>query len=184
MSELFFPIIETERLQLRPFNLEDAPTVQTLVSEREIAKTTARIPHPYPTDGAIKWIESHSALQAQGQELVLAIVLKDSHQVVGTVGLVGVDLPHLAEIGYWVGLPYWRKGFATEAVKGLCEFGFEELGLHRIFAKAMTRNPASRKVLEKCGFRHEGLLRSSLYKWGAYEDVDVFGLLKDEYCTS
>ena len=165
MSELFFPLIDTERLHLRPFNQADASTVQALVSDREIAKTTARIPHPYPPDGATKWIESHSELQAQGRELILAIVFKDTHQVIGTVGLANVELPHLAEVGYWIGLPFWGKGFATESVKGLCEFGFDELGLHRIYAKVMTRNPASRKVLEKCGFRHEGLLRSSLYKW-------------------
>ncbi|MEC3022160.1 GNAT family protein, partial [Bacillus cereus] len=85
------------------------------------------------------------------------------------------------ELGYWIGKNYWGKGFATEAVNRMIQFGFIELGLNKIWASAISRNRSSIKVLEKSGLRKEGTLRQNRLLLNTYEDVDVYGILKTEY---
>lgn len=87
----------------------------------------------------------------------------------------------IGELGYWIGKNYWGKGFATEAVNRMIQFGFIELGLNRIWASAISRNRSSIKVLEKSGLRKEGTLRKNRLLLNTYEDVDVYGILKTEY---
>ena len=85
-----------------------------------------------------------------------------------------------AELGYWIGKPYWNKCYASEAAKAILRFGFKELNLHRIHAHHLSRNPASGKVLQKIGMQHEGCLRHHIRKWGKFEDMEMYGILIDE----
>ena len=104
-----------------------------------------------------------------------------SRQLIGTVGLAISDFDHQAEIGYWLGRDYWGQGFCTEAVIAVLDYGFETLGLNRIFAQHIARNGASARVLEKAGFSKEGILRQHARKWGVFEDVICYGMLcKDD----
>jgi RimJ/RimL family protein N-acetyltransferase len=97
--------------------------------------------------------------------------------LVGAISL-RIELPQRrAELGYWVGVPYWGRGFATEAARAMIEFGFRRLSLHRIYAHHFVRNPASGRVMEKAGMQHEGTLRGHFFRWGAPEDVAVWGIL-------
>jgi len=171
------PTLATERLVLRPFTLADAEAVQRLAGAEEIADTTLNIPHPYADGLAEAWIESHVDAFRDRERVALAIA--DSNAVlVGAISL-RLDLGHRrAELGYWIGLPFWGRGYATEAAVAMVGYGFEELGLNRIFAHHLARNPASGRVLEKAGFVHEGLHRAHVLKNGRFEDLQSFAVLR------
>jgi [ribosomal protein S5]-alanine N-acetyltransferase len=175
------PALTTERLLLRPLTLEDAPVVQELAGRREIADTTISIPHPYSEQQARNWISGHIEACAQLKGVVFGVELAHTNQLIGTIGLREIDQEHLqAEMGFWIGTDWWGKGYATEAAKRVIRFGFEELGLNRIYAHHMVRNPASGRVLEKSGMRDEGLFRQRVRKWGRFEDVVILAILRTD----
>jgi [ribosomal protein S5]-alanine N-acetyltransferase len=174
------PSLLTARLRLRPFTLEDASDVQRLAGDRAVADTTLSVPHPYPDGAAEEWIETHAAGFAAGRQANFAITLREGGLLVGAIGLV-IDAGFgRAELGYWMGRPYWGQGYATEAAGEVVRYGLEELRLERIFATAMARNPASIRVLEKVGMMREGSLRGHVIKWGRREDLAVLGLLAED----
>jgi RimJ/RimL family protein N-acetyltransferase len=170
-------VIETERLRLRPFQLEDAPEVQRLCGAREIAASTLNIPHPYPDGAAEEWISGHG----KDGSVTFAIERKEDGALVGAVGL-RMEADHArAELGYWVGVPYWGRGYATEAAGAAVRHGFEAKGLNRIYAFHFTNNPASGRVLQKIGMTHEGRRRAHTRKWGEYLDNEAYGILRGEW---
>jgi RimJ/RimL family protein N-acetyltransferase len=171
------PALSTERLLLRTFSPDDAPDVARLCADREIASTTLLIPHPYTLDDARRFIETQAEAWASGTGAVFGVTLRESGEVLGAIGLHLEREHRRAELGYWIGVAHWNRGYATEAVKAVVRFGFEDLSLHRIHAHHFGRNPASGKVLLKAGFRHEGILRGHVLKWGAYEDCELYGIV-------
>jgi RimJ/RimL family protein N-acetyltransferase len=174
------PTLKTERLLLRPFQTADVPAVQALASAREIADTTLSVPHPYPEDGAATWIASHPARVEKGQ-YTFAIVRRQDDVLVGSMGIGANPVHNKGELGYWVGLPYWNQGYATEAARRIVRWGFEELELNRIYGLYMVRNPASGRVMQKAGLQYEGTFRQDVLKWGVYEDIGQCGLVRAEY---
>ena len=99
----------------------------------------------------------------------------------GGIGLrLAPDHQH-AELGYWIGVPYWGQGYATEASRELLRYGFEDLGLHRIFASHFKHNPASGRILVKLGMRYEGCQREHLRKWDRFVDSELYGILRQEW---
>ena len=178
------PTLETERLLLRPFGLEDAPALQSLASAREIAATTLTIPHPYPDGAAAEWISGRAAAFERGEAVDFAIVVRDEEVLVGAVGLRLRREHDRAELGYWIGVPYWGHGYATEAAAAVVGYAFQTLGLHRVLASHYTKNAASGRVLEKIGMTHEGRRRAHTLKWGEYLDEEVYGILRDEWEAS
>ena len=174
------PILETERLFLRPFNLGDAKTVKELAGDKLIASTTLNIPHPYEDGIAESWISKHEEVFNQGKGVCYAVTLKENEQLIGAISLMNMVEGHQAELGYWIGVPYWNNGYCTEAGQALIRYGFEEKGLHRIHACYIKRNPASGRVLEKLGMSHEGTRKHHVLKWGVYEDLELMGLLRSE----
>jgi [ribosomal protein S5]-alanine N-acetyltransferase len=174
------PTLETARLILRPFILADAPEVQRLAGAREVASTTANIPHPYPDGLAEEWIGSHQAKFDAGELVNFAITLRDG-TLMGAIGLVINKTHRRAEMGYWLGVPYWNQGYTTEAAQAVLGYGFEKLGLNRIFARYLTRNPASGRVMHKMGMTYEGCQRQHDLKWDQFEDIGLYGILKSEY---
>jgi RimJ/RimL family protein N-acetyltransferase len=143
-----------EKLTLRPFTLEDAPRVQELVSNWNVASMVARIPHPYPDGAAEEWISGHNERRVSGDHWPFAIETKKAG-LVGTIGLSKTESDSM-EIGYWIGEPYWGKGIASESARVLVEFAFDILGVERLTAGHYKGNPASGKVLTKVGFRETG----------------------------
>jgi RimJ/RimL family protein N-acetyltransferase len=172
------PLLVTDRLHLRPFAASDASQVQALAGERAIADTTLLIPHPYGDGEAEAWIATHEPQFHQGRQAVYAITLRPDGQLIGAISLLIVRVHDRAELGYWIGSPWWNRGFATEATKAAISYGFGALGLHRIEAEHFARNPASGRVMLKCGMRHEGRLIQRVKKWGIYEDIDQYGLIR------
>ena len=175
------PTLTTSRLVLRPFVAADASAVQTLAGEKEIAAMTVNIPHPYERAAAKKWIAGQSAAFARDEHVVFATTERRDGTLVGAMGLE-LTLAHArAELGYWIGKPFWNKGYATEAASAVLRYGFEERSLNRIQATVFVDNAASTRVLTKIGMRHEGLLRQHFKKWGRYMDVEAYAILRDEY---
>lgn len=174
------PTLTTARLVLRPYALADAPAVHAFVSDRELASTTAAIPHPYPQGGAEAWIATHAARHASGEAIILAITLWETGELVGSIEIRLVPTHRRGELGYWTGRAHWGRGYATEAADALLRWAFDTLDLHRVHAAHLGRNPASGKVLRKVGMRHEGRLRSHFDKWGTMEDLEIYGILAGE----
>jgi RimJ/RimL family protein N-acetyltransferase len=167
------PWIESARLILRPIRLEDARSVQRLAGEREVAANAAGIPYPFEDGMAEAWI---SSLDARSH--VFALCLRGSGEMIGAAGLVEAAEEHsrTAELSYWMGRPYWGQGFGTDAAQALVRYGFETLGLESIHANCFSRNPGSRRVLEKAGFRHIGHEEKALHHMGQIEDIERFTL--------
>jgi [ribosomal protein S5]-alanine N-acetyltransferase len=176
------PTLRTTRLILGCFRLEDAAELQRLAGAREIADTTLRIPHPYRLDDALTWIEHQNRHPVVAEIANFALRLAPTGQLIGCVGLRDIDVQHRqAELGFWVGVDFWGRGYAREAAQAVIRFGFETLDLNRIYAHHMTRNPASGRVLQAVGMQREGVLRQRVQKWGIYEDVVLYAVLRDEW---
>jgi len=171
------PALRTERLLLRPFRPDDAPVVQRLAGAREIADTALTIPHPYLDGMAESWIGTHADAWDRQERATLAIAT-EADGVIGAISLHLKSAHRRAELGYWVGRPFWNRGYATEAARAVIAFGFGALELNRIHAAHLTRNPASGRVLVKAGMRFEGILRQHVIKWERPEDVAEYAVLR------
>ena len=174
------PTLQSKRLLLRPFQLSDATDVQRLAGEKEVAATTLNIPHPYLDGMAESWIATHADQFEENNAVTLAILLKEDAILVGAIGLTNVAPNHQAEMGYWIGKPYWNHGFCTEAAARLIRYAFDDMGLIRIHAHHLHRNPASGRVMRKLGMQHEGTLRQHVKQGGLPDDVEFYGILQHE----
>lgn len=175
------PTLETSRLHLRPFTLDDASAVQLLAGAPEVAATTLNIPHPYPPGAAENWIGSHASNAERGEFFTWALARKTDEALLGAVS-IGINQRHQrGEIGYWLGVPFWNQGYMTEAAREIVRFGFVELGLHRIEAMMLPWNPGSRRVAEKAGLRYEGLLRGYIRKGDEFQDVFMCALVRGDF---
>ncbi len=177
------PRLKTERLLLRPYEAGDAADVQRLAGDRAIADTTLNIPHPYEDGMAEPWIAQTHEQFAAGERATFAAVLTGTDALVGAVSLDVDKAANAAVLGYWVGQPYWNQGYATEAALRVVAWGFDALGLNRIHSSHFTRNPASGAVMRKIGLVHEGCAREAVLKWGRYEDLELYALLKRDWNT-
>jgi RimJ/RimL family protein N-acetyltransferase len=161
--------------------MTDAPDVQRLCNVREIALNTLLIPHPYPDGAAEEWIGAYPEKFGKGAALTFAITLREDAVLAGAIGMRIQRENDSGEIGYWIGVPFWGRGIATEAVRAMIEYGFDKLALNRIYAEHFTRNPASGRVLQKAGMRHEGTLRQTHKKWGEYVDAEMYAILRSDW---
>ena len=128
------PTLETPRLILRPFTFEDVPSVTRYAGAREISMMTLNIPHPYDEQMAREWIEKNLDAFEQGKAAVFAIVSRDAQDEDGKYAIGGIGLHtsaehSRAEIGYWLGVPFWNRGYVTEATQAIVDYGFETLNL-------------------------------------------------------
>ena len=175
------PTLVTERLTLRPFIPDDAFDIERLAGMREIADTTLTIPHPYPHGAAAEWILTHAPAWEAGSAATFAVVENESGRLVGVTSLRINSEHRRAELGYWIALDRWNQGYATESNQRLIDFGFEDLGLHRIEARHFIRNPASGRVMVKLGMQREGVERDWAVKSDRYESLAVYSILEDEW---
>jgi [ribosomal protein S5]-alanine N-acetyltransferase len=173
--------LQSTRLILRPFEMADAEDVQRLAGDRAIADTTLEIPHPYEDGMAEEWISKHREKLKAGEAAVFAIVLRESNELIGAMGLEIVRRFERAELGYWIGKPYWGNDYATEAGQAVLEYGFSALDLNRIHGHHFRRNPASGRVMRRLGMIHEGYARQHIKKWDKFEDIELYGLLREEW---
>jgi RimJ/RimL family protein N-acetyltransferase len=164
------PVLQTKRLTLRAPRPEDAPAVAQLADDRRIAENTAQIPHPYRLADAERFIASANA---KGSANFL-IALADA-TLIGVCGIATGEGPS-PELGYWLGPAYWGHGFGTEAVRAVIDYAFADLEHESIQAGARVTNPASRRVLEKCGFQWTGVALYRIQALASSAPIDRFRL--------
>lgn len=179
-----FPELLTTRLRLRKLQLEDVPTIVAFCNNRKITDNVIHLPFPYKEEDAIFWLNMANEGYKNKTRYTFAIAQRASNALVGAIGLT-VDPGHnKAEMGYWVGEPFWNKGIATEAVKALLRFGFETLALNKIYATHFLRNPASARVMLNNGMIKEGDLAGHYQKGEEYLDVAQYRLMRKEFIAS
>jgi RimJ/RimL family protein N-acetyltransferase len=164
------PVLETERVVLRAPRPEDAKAIARLANDRRIAENTTRIPHPYRLADAEAFI---AAVNRSDDELAFLITLDDAP--IGACGLAKLDGP-APDVGYWLGIPYWGQGYATEAARAVIDHAFTALGYDALQAGARVTNPASRRVLEKCGFQWTGVGLYRIRALSSSAPIDRFRL--------
>ena len=171
LRERNIPVLATERLILRAPCFEDARTIAALANDRRIAENTLRIPHPYGLADAQSFI---TAANASDGEIVFLIATRGG-TVIGGCGIArfGEEPP---EIGYWLGVPFWGQGYVTEAVRAVIDHAFSDLGYDVVAGGARVSNPASRWVLEKCGFQWTGVGLYRIRALASSAPVDRFRL--------
>ena len=171
--------IETERLILRTIEMDDAKIISKLCNDKAIAATTLSIPHPYSLEDARKFIEV--CVKDCDKIMVFTIILKSTNEITGTIGLKIEQQYERAELGYWVGKPYWNNGYCTEATRAVLEYGFIQLKLHRIYAFYTKGNEASGKIMRKLGMQYEGRLKDHIKKDGIFQDLELYAILSTVY---
>jgi len=163
-------VLETERLVLRRPTLADVKAIARLANDRRIAQNTARIPHPYAVSDAEVFV---NLVAGQPQDTNF-LITRDGEMIGG----VGIDLSKSAapEIGYWLGVPFWGQGYATEAARAVIDYAFDEFGATELRAGARVVNTASRRVLEKCGFQWTNVELLKVLSLGCSVPTDRFRL--------
>jgi len=176
-----FPELTTTRLKLRKIESGDIPSIIKYANNKHISSNVLNVPHPYTAEDAIFWM--NFALQGfkNKERFVFAITLKESNEFIGGIGIHTDSRHNTAEIGYWLGEPFWNKGIMTEAAKAVLEFGFETLNLNKIYATHFTDNTASGKVLINNGMIKEAELKEQYKVNDMYKSVFQYRLTKQEY---
>ena len=154
--------------------------MQRYLSAEAVARGTLRVAHPYPEGAAAEWIAGCAARLAEDHSVSFSILEQDGGGLVGEVSLRFDWAHHRAVLGYWFGVPFWNRGYATEAVRAMIGYGFDEIGLHRIEASYFAYNPASGRVMEKAGMRYEGRYRDDAWRDGVPHDTIQYAILESD----
>jgi RimJ/RimL family protein N-acetyltransferase len=176
-----FPEIITKRLRLRRIRLEDVPSLLKHVNNEKIADQVLNIPFPYREEDAIFRLNFIMQGFKNRERYVFAITLNDENELIGEIGLHLDKANDGAQFGYWVAEPLWGKGIATEATAAILQFGFETLGLHKIYATHYPENKASAKVMMNNGMIKEAELKEHYRIDNGYRSVIQYRLTKEEY---
>jgi RimJ/RimL family protein N-acetyltransferase len=176
------PRFETERLAMRPIAHADAADIQATASLHAVADTMISIPHPYPHDEAQRYIAHQMTGSEAGHCQAFVIESRIRNEFFGIIEIRDIEQEHSqAELSFWLAPDVWGGGYMSEALKTIVCFAFESLELNRLYAYHMIRNPGSGKVLQKNGFVREAVLRQRVRKWGVFEDVALWAILKEDW---
>lgn len=168
------------KFRLRDWHMSDAERLATYANNPKIAENLRNaFPHPYTLEDAKKFIEN-CINSNKSKQLCLAIDVNG--ESIGGIGVFRMDDVYCmsAELGYWLGEPFWSKGIMSNAIRQICKMAFHQFDIIRIYAEPFASNIASRKVLEKAGFQLEGILRKSVLKNGNIDDSCLYSLLRDD----
>lgn len=173
-------IAVSDGIYLSPPVESDKNALVQYLNDEDIYRYTLRIPYPYTPKDADDYLNLCRETRKQYGRTLSWIIRRSNGEVLGGIGFhlnYGID-SHRDELGYWMAKPYWGHGIMTKVVKRFCEYGFSYVGLIRIEALVFENNKASERVLEKCGFIHEGLMRKIHEKKGHYLDGQMYSLVK------
>ena len=170
-------VLETERLTLRRPTLADVKAIAHLANDRRIAENTRRLPHPYSRDHAVEFVRA-MATDRRGS----VFLIENNYS---PIGMVGIDWreQEAPELGYWLGVEHWGQGFGTEAARAVIDFFFEEFDAEQLISGARVANPASRNILEKCGFQWSGVELHRFEALGSSTPVDCFRLSRSVWSS-
>jgi RimJ/RimL family protein N-acetyltransferase len=170
-------VLETERLILRRPTLADVKAIARLANDRRVAENTRRLPHPYSPEHAVEFIRATASDNSH------AVFLIETN--FAPIGMVGIDWrqPDAPELGYWLGVEHWGRGFGTEAARAVIDFSFEEFEVEQLISGARVSNPSSRNILEKCGFQWSGVELHRFEALGSSTPVDCFRLSRGVWAS-
>jgi RimJ/RimL family protein N-acetyltransferase len=173
--------VETERLRLRPLVEGDVAEIARYLNDPEVAKGLTYSPYPYTLEMAVQWLRDVAFASQRDQVRYWAITPREGGNFLGLIGFSLFREHDKAEMHYWLGRPFWNRGYATEAARAMIPFLFtQEAALQRLEVNHRTCNSASGRVIEKCGFVFEGELRSYVKRFGHHDDVRFYSLLRRE----
>lgn len=175
------PTLKTERLIMRPMHANDAEDMFDYAQREDVTTYLLWSPHPsvsYTRD-YLKYIETRYDV---GDFYDWAVIERSSGKMIGTCGFTRIDMPNnVGEIGYVLNPDFHGKGYGTEAAREALKFGFDVIGLHRIEAKFMEGNRASRRVMDKLGMTFEGFHKEAILVKGKYRTVGISAVLSEDY---
>ena len=169
LRELRAVVLETERLVLRQPTLADVKAIAQIVADERVAINLRRVPHPYSLEDAVAFVSNIAATEG------MQFLAERKGEAIGLASLTW-EKPDVPELGYCLKVDRWGKGYATEAARALIDFAFEEFAVDDIRSGARVVNPASRRVLEKCGFQWTGVELHRFLALGSSTPVDRFRL--------
>ena len=172
--------LDTDACRIRPLEASDIEPIQQLAGAAEIAENTF-VPHPYPPEAASEFVKLCQERWTLDEAYTFAIIDRAIEGFVGTIGIHLNATHNCADVGYWIGKPFWRRGLATAALRLIIQFGFDKLQLNRIEAGHFSENAASGRVMEKANMRYEGIRRQSALHRSSYKDVVYFAILREDY---
>lgn len=175
-------VLKTPRLLLRPPVQEDAATLECYLSDRRIAETTAAIPHPYPRGGALDWVERSDQRWADGAAATFVVTLRETEKILGVISLLGAS-PGDFQAGYWIAVPYWGNGYATEALHRIVRYAFNHLGLPCLGARHFAHNPASGRVMLKAGLHFDTVIPAGSSRDGVFYDSVQYRITAEDWRT-
>lgn len=167
-------------VRLRAWTLADAPALAKLINNKKVQDNLRDgLPFPYGEEDAKVFL---SAVLASDPDQNLAFAIEADGKLIGSISATRCANIHFrtAELGYYLGEPYWGRGFATEAVRQICDYIYRNTDIIRIFAEPFAYNTASCRVLEKAGFQLEGLLRSNAVKNGRILDMKMYARIREK----
>jgi ribosomal-protein-alanine N-acetyltransferase len=175
------PMLETDRLFLRKFRLEDVNDVFEYCKDSEVARFVTWDAHQ-TIENSLSFLKFIIGKYDSGEPSDWAITLKESGKVIGSIGIVRHDTKsRYCEMGYVLAVPFWGKGLMTEALQRICRFLFDECSMNRIEAECCIENPSSAKVMEKCGFVFEGVLREKIWIKDRFWNLKMYSLLRTDW---
>lgn len=180
-TESLTPRLTTSRLVLRPLRLTDAPALQRICNDMEVARWTRSLPHPYELADAEQFVGIVHQQAVDRTTCILGVTRPGDDAVLGTTALLLDPSRTVAELGYLLERSEWRKGYGFEVAQRMVRYGFDDLGLNRIHASCVSINGASDRILRKLGMQPEGLFRQHSVRFGQTYDIQHFGLLRREF---
>jgi len=176
MAKSFFMLLDLGDLRIRPWRRDDLDALLRYANNPKIASNLRdQFPHPYTRRDGLDYLNYVRAM-----EIPTSFAIEFGGETIGGIGFrQGSDIARQsAEMGYWLGEPFWGRGITTRAVTASSDWAFAGYGIVRIFAMVFAHNVASMRVLEKSGFQKEGILRKSAVKHGAVLDQVLYAKLK------
>ena len=164
-----------EHINLSKLKHSDAEQIVHCLNDIHVAQWLSEVPYPYDINDAKKFLFFN--VDKENATYVNWAVRDVSGNLLGVVGLKDVCLSHKAEVGYWLANPYWGQGIMSQVVKEVCNFGFDKMALVRIYGYVFSTNIASARVLEKCGFEKEGILRKAFARGEKLFDGEIYALV-------
>lgn len=176
-----FPVLKGNKIVLKEMHLHDAEAIYNLAKNENVSKYTLNIPYPYKMEDAVWWINNAKEKFKTKEQFTFGIFILDTEEFIGGIGLIVDQKNSKASIGYWVGEPFWNKGYTTEALKLILNFGFNDLQLNKLFAHHLVENTASGRVMQKAGMILEAELKEHNCKNGVFRDIKQYRLTRKEF---
>jgi RimJ/RimL family protein N-acetyltransferase len=173
-------ILVNEQVHLSEFRPSDKAALIEHLNDKDIYDRMLRIPFPYTEKAADEWLALVAKITQQQGRPVHFVIRSTDDALIGCCGFDDLKIgeSHRAEVGYWLAKPFWGRGIMSAVVQRLCQHAFAAFELVKITAHVFAHNPASARVLEKCGFQEEGFLRKHYRKDGQFIDARLFALLR------